>query len=175
MTHADLLTKARPRRDAEIRRRAAPPPPRYVRPPQGVTWRPTLSRAENDRVALDPTDVVLRKAWDTSPVDQSSFDPTQPPALVAPPVNTAPPVIQLLTGLAVGDQLAGTIGAWTGTGIIYTRQWLRGSTPIAGATLPGSFLVAADVGLMIGLTLTATNTGGAGSASAVPVGPVTAA
>ena len=57
MTDADLLTKARARRDAEIRHRAAPPPPR-IAPPPGVTWRLArcgLSiRSSSTRAAFGP-------------------------------------------------------------------------------------------------------------------------
>ena len=39
--------------------------------------RPTPTQDENDRMA--DGEVVRRKAWDGSPVDPSSFDPTEPP------------------------------------------------------------------------------------------------
>jgi hypothetical protein len=53
-------------------------------------------RAENDRTAANPGDIIMRKAWDRSPVvDPWAFDPTQPPetAVPLPPQNLTRPVI----------------------------------------------------------------------------------
>ena len=49
----------------------------------------------------------------------------------------------------------------TGSGITYTKQWLRGATAIAGQTGNAYNMVTDDVGSMIGCTVFATNTGGA--------------
>jgi hypothetical protein len=120
-------------RGATAERRAAPP---------GVLWRPTPTRFENDTTAGSPTNIVMTKTWDGSPVDAWAFDPTQPPDLVDAPVNLTPPTIALLGGLAVGDQLAGTQGTWSGNPTV-ARQWDRHGAPIAGATAPGYTLVEA--------------------------------
>jgi hypothetical protein len=51
-------------------------------------------RAENDRTAANPGDIIMRKAWDRSPVvDPWAFDPTQPPETAVPlPPQYALPV-----------------------------------------------------------------------------------
>jgi hypothetical protein len=170
MTDADLLTKTRDRLAAERERwrRAAQA---AVRPPPGVTWRPTPNRDECNRMAASGR-LVTQKLWDLSPVDQSSFDPTQPPSeLPPPPQNTAPPFIQFLDGVEVGDVLARNNGTWTGSPT-YTYVWTRDGAPIPGATGLTYTLVEADVTFMIGLVVTGTNAGGSTDASAIPVGPI---
>jgi hypothetical protein len=75
--------------------------------------RPTPLQEENDLLGTTSGDITLLKQWDLSPVDQQSFDPTEPPGRpVAPPVNTVLPLIQELAGEEVGDQLAVTAGTW---------------------------------------------------------------
>jgi hypothetical protein len=134
-------------------------------------WRPTPQQWENDRTALNPADIVRPKLWDLSPLQQS-FDMTVPPTDRPPaPTNTSPPLIQQFTGLEVGDQVALSVGTWTG-GPTYARQWKRDGAPIPGATLPAYTLAAEDVGAMIGGTVTGTNAGGSASAEADPVGPI---
>jgi hypothetical protein len=64
---------------AAERRRIAASREVVKKPGPGIWWRPTPSRAENDTKAQSPSNVVLTKTWDLSPVDPSSFDPTQPP------------------------------------------------------------------------------------------------
>ena len=93
-------------------------PPR--RPPQGVTWRPSPTQGECDLTAA--RSVVPIKAYDLSPIDQQSFDPTQPPPLAAFPVNTTAPAITPLDTLEVGHDLIGGAGSWTPAGMTYLRQ-----------------------------------------------------
>ena len=171
MTDAGVLDRARAllARERDRLQRAAQP--RQL-PPLGVTWRPTPQPFENNAKAANPANIVMIKLWDRSPVDQSSFDPTQPPlALPDPPTNTTPPSIIPLDTLEVGRQLVGQQGSWTGSPT-YARQWLRAGTPIAGQT--GAVYVATDddLGLMIGLTVVASNAGGSGTANAAEVGPI---
>lgn len=59
----------------------------------------------------------------------------------------------------------------TNTPLSYTRQWLRDSAAISGATAATYTLVAGDEGKMISATVTATNADGSGSATATAVGP----
>jgi hypothetical protein len=92
------------------------------RPPIGTLWRPTPTRFENNTTAASPSNIVMRKVWDTSPIDSFSFDGSTPPQPGPPPVCTIAPSIIPLTGLAVGDQLAGGTGTWTGVST-YARQW----------------------------------------------------
>lgn len=92
---------------------------------------------------------------------------------LAAPVNTAPPVI---SGVAQeGQVLTGTTGAWTGTPAPgFTRQWRRGGVDIPGATGATYTLVAVDVGSMITLRVTATNSEGSASATSAATATVTA-
>jgi hypothetical protein len=143
-------------------------------------WRPTPSQAEGDQLGATPGDIPMLKVWDLSPIDESSFDPTEPPGRpppAAPPVNIAPPNITVLTTLEVGQDLISTNGTWTGAApITYTRQWQRGANPIAGATGISYILVTADVGQLISCVVTArTAEGGTASSAATPVGPATVA
>lgn len=80
----------------------------------------------------------------------------------AVPVNTVLPTI---SGTAQeGSVLTGTSGTWTNSPTGYTYQWLRGSTPISGATNSTYTIVNADVGYALSLRVTASNALGAGTA-----------
>jgi len=93
--------------------------------------------------------------------------------LSAPPGNTTAPAI---SGTAqVGQTLTVSNGTWTGTGLSYARQWLRGGTNIAGATNATYVLQAADEGTLISCRVTATNTGGSTPVMTAVVGPIIAA
>ena len=97
------------------------------------------------------------------------------PVLVLPtaPVNTVLPAI---TGTEeVGETLTTTNGTWTGTPTpTYTRQWRRDGDDIDGATATTYVLVAEDEGADIDVVVTATNSGGAVTATADAVGPIAA-
>lgn len=165
------MTQARARLAHERARTARAAEPR-VRPPAGVTYRPTPNQREHDLLGATPGAVTMIKIWDLSPIDPQSFDPFEPPSeYPPPPTNTAPPTIALFDGLIVGDGCAAQQGNWTGSPS-YARQWLRAGAPIAGETSPGYTFATADIGLMIGCVITATNAGGSTTASAEPVGPV---
>jgi hypothetical protein len=92
--------------------------------------------------------VVARKVYDLSPIDPSSFDVTPGPSPGPPPTNTAPPTIQMVDGVEVGDVLAVTPGTWSGSPTL-TRQWLRDGAAIAAATAAAYSIVAADVGAAV--------------------------
>ena len=134
------------------------------------TTRPTPQQAENDLLGATPGAITMIKIWDLAPIDQSSFDPFEPPGRPAGPINTSPPVV---TGTPqVGQTLSVNVGTWTGAGIAYTGQWLRNGNPIAGAAGPTYILVAADLNAIIIARITATNTDGATNATSNSVGPV---
>jgi hypothetical protein len=109
-----------------------------------------------------------------SPVPTIPQLPWNPPPTNPPPVNTVRPAITPLTDLVVGSVLALTTGTWTGSGpFTYARVWLRDGSPIAGATAASYTTVAADVGFLIGGTVTARDSNGLEtSAGALEVGPV---
>jgi hypothetical protein len=72
------------------------------------------------------------------------------------PVNTVAPVIS--GNLQVGQTLSTTDGTWTGTAtIVYTYQWKRGGSDIAGATNSTYVLAVADAGQAITCVVTGTN------------------
>jgi hypothetical protein len=89
--------------------------------------------------------------------------------------NTARPTI---SGTAqVGSALTATGGTWTPDGATLAYQWLRGGTPIAGATHTTYSLVGADRGSAITVRVTASMSGyaarGATSAPTTAVAPGT--
>jgi hypothetical protein len=92
------------------------------------------------------------------------------PILPAAPVNTGPPVISGVT--QVFNILTVDPGSWNGSPA-FTYVWLRGATPIAGATALTYELVSADLDAMISVTVTATNAGGSATATTPAVGPIT--
>jgi hypothetical protein len=107
------MTQIRARLAAERQRIARAAEPRHL-PPPGTLWRATPTRAECNTTAATGRP-VMQKLWDLSPIDPWAFNGTEPPtALPPPPTNTVPPSIALFDGLAVGDQLAGQAGSWTG-------------------------------------------------------------
>jgi hypothetical protein len=72
------------------------------------------------------------------------------------PADATPPVV---TGTpAVGQTLQCAIGSWTGIPkLVYTQQWLRDGTAIAGATTAAYVVQAGDVGHSLACEVTATN------------------
>ena len=88
------------------------------------------------------------------------------------PANTVLPVISGST--VVGQTLTTTDGTWTGfPAPTFTYQWKRGGVAISGATASSYLLVTADLGTVITVTVTATNSAGNASATAAGVGPIT--
>jgi len=93
------------------------------------------------------------------------------------PVNASPPSISGTP--QEGKTLTAAPGAWRNTPTRYAYRWLRcdaagGScADIAGATGPTYTLTAADVGLTIGVAVTAANAGGSATAVSAPT-PVVA-
>jgi hypothetical protein len=81
---------------------------------------------------------------------------------VATPIVSGSPV--------VGSPLTSSNGTWTVGGLGFTYQWLRGSTPIAGATAKTYTPVAADLGQQLRVQVTAAN----GSSVSSTSGPTTA-
>jgi hypothetical protein len=132
--------------------------------------RPTPTPPECDLAAAGV--IAIPKDWDLSPVDESSFDPFEPPGRpLAPPSPTVAPTIQALTDLVVGSTLISTTGTWTGSPT-YTRQWRRNATNIGGGTGTSHVLVANDVGANITCNVTATNAAGGVTATSNALGPI---
>lgn len=88
------------------------------------------------------------------------------------PIITTPPAITGST--VVAHVLTATTGTWSNSPTSYAYEWLRGGDPIAGANAATYTTVTADVGHMIAVVVTATNTAGEASAESTEVGPITA-
>ena len=88
------------------------------------------------------------------------------------PKNATLPAI---TGTAQnGQTLTGSLGTWQGPApITLARQWLRNTTPIAGATNATYVVQPADVGNVIRLRVTASNYAGSVVATSNPTATVT--
>lgn len=82
---------------------------------------------------------------------------------------------------AVGDQLNGSPGSWSGSGNSYAYQWMRcdaqgvGCVPIDGANGVSYTAGAADVGHTLQFCVTATNSGGSATSCSAPTPVVVAA
>jgi hypothetical protein len=83
-------------------------------------------------------------------------------AAVDGPVNTGLPTV---VGVgSVGSALSCTPGSWTGTGIGHTYAWSRDGAPIAHTASSKYVVLSADVGSLLGCTVTATNADGSATA-----------
>ncbi|MDO9607225.1 MAG: SGNH/GDSL hydrolase family protein [Brevundimonas sp.] len=92
------------------------------------------------------------------------------PALA--PVNTVAPTIGGDAPI-VGGVLTGGLGTWENAQAL-SRQWLRGTTAIPGATASAYMLVQDDVGFSIRQRVIATNGDQVVTADTAPIGPVQA-
>lgn len=92
---------------------------------------------------------------------------------VAPSNNSVPTI----SGTAqVGQTLSSTTGSWSGTPTpTYARQWLRDGVAISGATGSTYAPVTGDIGAVISLRVTATNSEGSAQATSVSTSAVVAA
>lgn len=102
---------------------------------------------------------------------QGSRGMVQIGAILTPPVNTLAPAIS--GTLAHGSTLTSTTGTWTGSSITYSYQWMSSGVAVAGATSSTYVTQVSDVGDMITCVVTASNTGGAPSATSNTLGPIT--
>lgn len=87
----------------------------------------------------------------------------KPEVVIPVPVNTVVPTVSGST--VVGSTLTGTNGTWSNSPTGYAYQWLRGSTPISGATSITYIAASADIGSTLALRVTASNAGGPGAAA----------
>ena len=84
--------------------------------------------------------------------------------------NVAVPIVSGTP--ALGETLTASTGTWTPTGMGFTYQWLRGGTPIAGATSKTYPTTSADVGQQLSVRVTASN-GSSLTATSAPTAAVT--
>jgi hypothetical protein len=107
--------------------------------------------------------------------DAAASAPSGAVIAAAAPVNTSGPGITPLGEPALGVTYDASSGIWSGTPVItYAYQWLRcdalgaGCQPIAAATGPSYVLTAIDLNRSLRVQVTATNSGGSGSALSLP-------
>jgi streptogramin lyase len=127
-----------------------------LNPPGEEPWLMTYGTADNDRGAGRLVKIVRSPA-------------TAEIAVREAPANTAPPTISGSPLIGVRDAVSK--GSWATEPTIYAYQWQRCSTtgtecaPIPGATNANYTPVAADGGHTLRASVTATNSGGSGSAT----------
>ena len=85
-------------------------------------------------------------------------------AILAVPANSVAPVAS--GSLTVGATLSCTTGTWSNSPTSYAYTWLRGGTPISGATSATYVTVSADGGTSVGCAVAATNASGNSSSVA---------
>ncbi|MEI5676519.1 MULTISPECIES: glycosyl hydrolase [unclassified Nocardioides] len=83
-------------------------------------------------------------------LDVSPLAATSPAAVTAPRITGTP---------VVGRTLTADPGTWDVAGVGFAYQWLRGGTPIAGATGASYRVVTADAGRALAVRVTATKAG----------------
>lgn len=91
--------------------------------------------------------------------------------IATPPANTVAPLIS--GTLTHGSTMTTNTGTWTGSGITYSYQWMSSGVAVAGATSATYVTQVSDVGDMITCVVTASNAGGAPSATSNALGPIT--
>lgn len=118
--------------------------------------------------------VITAKVFGSSQVGSAVAESNATAAVTMAPQNDALPVI---TGTAQeGEELTTTDGEWTASPVAtYAYAWQRSGTPIAAATGATYTLVADDVGEVITVKVTATNSAGATVAESDPTDAVIAA
>lgn len=158
MTYEDPFAVA-----AVVAVKPAPPPlpEQFDAPTQFAT--PFTTMLVTSRVGIDP---VTGNIWQM----QGTRGMVNIGTIATPPINTAAPVIS--GTLAHGSTLTSTTGTWNPTGT-YTYQWMSAGVAIAGATNSTYVTQTSDVGNMITCVVTASNTGGAPSATSNALGPIT--
>ena len=89
------------------------------------------------------------------------------------PENTLP--LEISGTAAVGQTLGCSQGSWTNDPTSFAYQWNRDGAAIAGATSSSYTVTDTDAARQITCTVTASNAGGASSATSAPVTPTNAA
>lgn len=103
-----------------------------------------------------------------------------PQASTSTPVSTSNPSWGGGGSPAVGDQLSGATGSWSGSDNSYGYQWMRcdaqglGCVPINGATAATYTPTSDDVGHTLQFCVTATNSGGSATSCSAPTPAVVA-
>jgi hypothetical protein len=124
--------------------------PAGLRPGQAP---PINSKFQNDILAI----VNIGKAGGLTPLAMGNAI-TAGLSSILPPANTSAPAV---TGTAtVGSTLTVTNGNWNYVPTNYAYQWMRGVTPISGATSSTYVIATADKTYALSCVVTATNAAG---------------
>ncbi len=92
---------------------------------------------------------------------------------LSPPVNVVLPVISGL--ILQGGDLHATPGTWTNSPFAYAYQWQADGVDLGGATTSTYRLTSSEVGKVITVEVTATNSAGSAMAESLPTEPILAA
>ncbi|TKT42795.1 hypothetical protein [Rhizobium sp. LC145] len=151
------------------------PSPTFTRQWQrGTTNISGATSATYTLVAADAGQTVRVVVTATNSEGSASANSANTASVTQTPANTALPTV---SGTAqVGQTLTATNGTWTGTPTpTYTRQWKADGVNISGATATTYVPVEGDVGKVITVTVTGTNSAGNASATSAGTAAVIAA
>lgn len=127
-----------------------------------------ISGATGTTYLLKPADAtysISGSVTAANSIASVTADSTATAIIIDQPTNTVAP---LLTGTAIsGQTLSVTSGTWTAAvgPIVYSYQWVRGSTPVAGSTASTYVLSDTDVGNSMYCNVTGSNVAGSRTAN----------
>lgn len=150
------------------------PAPTFTRQWKRGTTNIGTGAATYTLVAADAGQVITCVVTATNSEGSDNATSNATAAVTQTPANTVLPTI---TGTAqVGQILTSTNGTWTGNPTpTYTRQWKADGVNISGATATTYTPVVGDVGKVITVTVTGTNSAGNASATSAGTAAVIAA
>lgn len=139
-------------------------------PISGANANTYLLTGDDEGFAIQCRVIATNFFGNNSAVSNAVGPITQP---LAAPVNTVAPVAS--GNAVVGQSTDCGNGTWTGNpDPTFTYQWQRNQVNIDGATNDNYPVVEADLGAMLRVVVTATNSQGSASANSNEMGPVTA-
>jgi lysozyme len=145
-------------------------------PIPGATMPTYLPAADDIGHALTVAVTATAPGGASSAVSPATTAVTNAGGAATRPAATAAPSF---SGTAVaGQTLSASVGAWSGAPTSFAFQWQRcagACVAIVGATASTYTLTPGDIGVPIGLVVTATGRGGSTSATVPPTAPVSAA
>jgi hypothetical protein len=127
-------------------------------------------RAADPKVVVDATGfaTILAEVFETGGGFRiAAFTHANP---ILPRLLTAPAITPTGTP-QVGSVLTCSKGTWAGLPTVFTYEWLRGGSPIGGATKSTYTVAAADAGKQLSCRVTATNRSGSAIGTSKTVTP----
>jgi hypothetical protein len=138
-----------------------------------------LSEGQHD-LKLIATDAASNEETKIQTITVRRAPSPADPSAGGNPVSTTNPGWSGSGAPAVGDQLHGGQGSWTGSGLSFAYQWMRcdadgrNCVAIPGATGVNYTAGAADVGHALQFCVTASNSGGSSTSCSAPTAAVVA-